>query len=218
MNWELIPTIVANMKYSVIEYDYKFCKFRSIEKHKMSTGEDCDCHGDFISRDSNHFEVRAPPPSTSRRRRVGSPAHLRAAPRRPALPFSRRRLPAAHRAGRVAPVRARDRHAQPAPEQRGLDLGRGRSGRVLLSLEPRTGRTHQLRVHLALAGGAIAEHFLADGSFHHIGDDDLAGSPSCNSNNVSPAMGCRILKCCELCSSTGQPISKAWVMWFLTSL
>ena len=32
---------------------------------------------------------------------------------------------------------------------------RGRSGRVLLSLEPRTGRTHQLRVHLAHAGGAI---------------------------------------------------------------
>ena len=27
----------------------------------------------------------------------------------------------------------------------------------------------------ALAGSAIAEHFLADGSFHHIGDDDLAG-------------------------------------------
>ena len=38
---------------------------------------------------------------------------------------------------------------------------RGRNGRVLLSLEPRTGRTHQLRVHLAHAGGAI----LGDGKY-----------------------------------------------------
>ena len=38
---------------------------------------------------------------------------------------------------------------------------RGADGRVLLSLEPRTGRTHQLRVHLAHAGGAI----LGDGKY-----------------------------------------------------
>ena len=43
MNWELIPTIVANMKYSVIEYDYKFCKWRSPDKHKALGGEDCNC-------------------------------------------------------------------------------------------------------------------------------------------------------------------------------
>jgi len=43
MNWELIPTIVANMKYSVIEYDYKFCKWRSPEKHEALGGESCNC-------------------------------------------------------------------------------------------------------------------------------------------------------------------------------
>ena len=32
LNLELIPTIVANINYSVLEYDYKFCKYRSIEK------------------------------------------------------------------------------------------------------------------------------------------------------------------------------------------
>lgn len=32
------------MKYSVLEYDYKFCKYRSPEKHKFATGTDCDCH------------------------------------------------------------------------------------------------------------------------------------------------------------------------------
>ena len=44
MNLSLVPVIVANCNYFVVEYDYKFCKFRSIEKHKAETGEDCDCH------------------------------------------------------------------------------------------------------------------------------------------------------------------------------
>ena len=30
---KLIPTIVANMQYSIVEYDYKFCRYRSPEKH-----------------------------------------------------------------------------------------------------------------------------------------------------------------------------------------
>ena len=33
MDYKLIPTIVANMKYSILEYDYKFCRYRSPEKH-----------------------------------------------------------------------------------------------------------------------------------------------------------------------------------------
>jgi glycosyltransferase involved in cell wall biosynthesis len=53
MNLSLIPTIIANLKYSVIEYDYKFCKYRSIEKHKHFENEDCNCanvhHGKLIS-------------------------------------------------------------------------------------------------------------------------------------------------------------------------
>ena len=53
MTMELIPSIVANMNYSVLEYDYKFCRYRSPEKHKSETGENCDCkediHGKVIS-------------------------------------------------------------------------------------------------------------------------------------------------------------------------
>jgi len=40
----LIPSIIGNLSYSIIECDYKFCQFRSIEKHKFETGKDCDCH------------------------------------------------------------------------------------------------------------------------------------------------------------------------------
>ena len=47
MDYRLIPTIVANIKYSILEYDYKFCKYRSIEKHKTATGNECDCHNDM---------------------------------------------------------------------------------------------------------------------------------------------------------------------------
>lgn len=41
---ELIPSIVANINYSVLEYDYKFCKYRSPEKHYAAEHKDCDCH------------------------------------------------------------------------------------------------------------------------------------------------------------------------------
>ena len=44
LNPELIPSIIANLKYSVLEYDYKFCKFRSTEKHFSETGISCDCN------------------------------------------------------------------------------------------------------------------------------------------------------------------------------
>ena len=37
MDLNLIPAIVANCHYFIVEYDYKFCKFRSIEKHKAET-------------------------------------------------------------------------------------------------------------------------------------------------------------------------------------
>tara|TARA_A100001391_G_scaffold168837_1_gene129433 strand:+ start:3538 stop:4389 length:852 start_codon:yes stop_codon:yes gene_type:complete len=32
-----------NLSYSLIEYDYKFCKYRSTMKHKAIEGRDCDC-------------------------------------------------------------------------------------------------------------------------------------------------------------------------------
>ncbi len=40
----LLPSIIGNMSYSIIECDYKFCQYRSIEKHEKETGQPCDCH------------------------------------------------------------------------------------------------------------------------------------------------------------------------------
>jgi glycosyltransferase involved in cell wall biosynthesis len=47
LNLELVPTIVANMNYSILEYDYKYCKYRSAEKHKNAEDKECDCHEDI---------------------------------------------------------------------------------------------------------------------------------------------------------------------------
>ena len=49
----LIPMIVGNLNYAVVEYDYKFCQYRSIDLHKRETGKNCDCDntklGKYIS-------------------------------------------------------------------------------------------------------------------------------------------------------------------------
>ena len=37
MDHNLIPLVVANCHYSVVEYDYKFCQYRSIDLHKRET-------------------------------------------------------------------------------------------------------------------------------------------------------------------------------------
>jgi glycosyltransferase involved in cell wall biosynthesis len=47
LNPELIPSIVANLKYSVLEYDYKYCRFRSPEKHAASAGSECSCQNEL---------------------------------------------------------------------------------------------------------------------------------------------------------------------------
>jgi len=44
LDFNLLPSIAANLDYSVIEYDYKFCRYRSIEKHQMIENAECDCH------------------------------------------------------------------------------------------------------------------------------------------------------------------------------
>ena len=53
LNVDLVPTIIANLKYAILEYDYKFCRYRSPEKHHSETGLPCDCkdhtHGKLIS-------------------------------------------------------------------------------------------------------------------------------------------------------------------------
>jgi len=43
LNPQLIPIIATNLRYSIIECDYKFCKYRSPEKHKVVEGVDCNC-------------------------------------------------------------------------------------------------------------------------------------------------------------------------------
>lgn len=43
LNSQLLPVIAANLRYSIVECDYKFCKHRSIEKHAQIEGSPCDC-------------------------------------------------------------------------------------------------------------------------------------------------------------------------------
>lgn len=47
MNTELIPSIVANMNYAVVEYDYKYCRYRSPEKHLFAEQVACNCHNEM---------------------------------------------------------------------------------------------------------------------------------------------------------------------------
>lgn len=47
LNPQLIPSIVANIKYSILEYDYKFCKYRSPEKHLFETKSKCNCENEM---------------------------------------------------------------------------------------------------------------------------------------------------------------------------
>jgi len=63
-NWagldkNLIPSIVTNMKYSILEYDYKFCKYRSPEKHQAATGVQCDCENDAVGKITSAFYLGA---------------------------------------------------------------------------------------------------------------------------------------------------------------
>lgn len=44
IDFQLIPDIITYLNYSVIEYDYKFCKYRSQEKHHDVEHVKCDCN------------------------------------------------------------------------------------------------------------------------------------------------------------------------------
>lgn len=46
LDQNLIPTIVANLQYSIIEYDYKYCKYRSPEKHLDIEKQQCNCQNE----------------------------------------------------------------------------------------------------------------------------------------------------------------------------
>jgi len=47
LNQELLPSIIANIKYAILEYDYKYCKYRSAEKHKASENQECNCQNEL---------------------------------------------------------------------------------------------------------------------------------------------------------------------------
>ena len=44
-----------NIQYSIIEYDYKFCKYRSTIKHKKIEGIECDCLTKLSGKINNAF-------------------------------------------------------------------------------------------------------------------------------------------------------------------
>ena len=43
VNKQLIPTICANMNYAVVEFDYKYCRYRSPQKHLDIERSPCNC-------------------------------------------------------------------------------------------------------------------------------------------------------------------------------
>lgn len=43
LNPSIYQSVIQNLKYSIIEYDYKFCKYRSPDKHQADTKSNCDC-------------------------------------------------------------------------------------------------------------------------------------------------------------------------------
>ena len=47
LDMQLVPSIVANMSYAVLEYDYKYCRYRSPEKHLSAEQKNCDCHNEI---------------------------------------------------------------------------------------------------------------------------------------------------------------------------
>lgn len=56
MKYTLIPEIMANLGYVVLEYDYKFCMHRSIELHHVAESLPCDCHKYFGKTIANFFK------------------------------------------------------------------------------------------------------------------------------------------------------------------
>lgn len=55
INPQLVPTILGNLKYTVLEYDYKYCNHRSPEKHLATVGMHCDCHNQHIGKMISSF-------------------------------------------------------------------------------------------------------------------------------------------------------------------
>jgi len=55
ISYDLIPSIVANMSYSVLEYDFKFCRYRSPQKHEVAEQVSCDCSNEMHGKMTSAF-------------------------------------------------------------------------------------------------------------------------------------------------------------------
>jgi hypothetical protein len=44
MRQGLIPQIIAKLEYSIVEYDFKYCFYRSPDLHEQAEGYPCKCH------------------------------------------------------------------------------------------------------------------------------------------------------------------------------
>tara|TARA_Y100000310_G_scaffold235174_1_gene238190 strand:+ start:769 stop:3273 length:2505 start_codon:yes stop_codon:yes gene_type:complete len=54
----LLLNIAKNINYAVVEYDYKFCKFRSVKKHIAAEGS-CNCHVEYTGKIASIFFAKA---------------------------------------------------------------------------------------------------------------------------------------------------------------
>jgi len=59
LDLNLIPSICQNLKYSVINYDYRFCKYRLLELHQAAEKKECDCNNDFFGKLISTFMYQA---------------------------------------------------------------------------------------------------------------------------------------------------------------
>tara|TARA_A100001515_G_scaffold135613_1_gene126694 strand:+ start:231 stop:1874 length:1644 start_codon:yes stop_codon:yes gene_type:complete len=55
---QCIVYAIKNLDYSIIEYDYKFCKYRSIKKHKKIENV-CNCHNERIGKMVSTFLAKS---------------------------------------------------------------------------------------------------------------------------------------------------------------
>lgn len=46
---KMLIKMAKTVNYSIVEYDYKFCKYRSPELHKLKEGKECDCMSKGVS-------------------------------------------------------------------------------------------------------------------------------------------------------------------------
>ena len=58
LNMEIILHVIKNLNYSIIEYDYKFCNFRSIKKH-INLEEECKCEKGIVGKLISSFLAKS---------------------------------------------------------------------------------------------------------------------------------------------------------------